>query len=183
MNLFSPKNIFLYNIPKMEDYQEIIPHIYLGGSDGAKDSSFIKKHHISIIVNCTKDIPHHFEPVFLEPIQNAPKDVQTWIYQHIPTYYRLPVDDNMKDIEIKRFYDFSIDLLPTILQHYHEGKNIFVHCLAGAQRSAGFVTMLLMNILNIPMKEAMDRIVQKRRQAFCFGTQVNFAEAIQKYHP
>jgi protein tyrosine phosphatase len=165
----------------MEDYQEIIPHIFLGGSDGAKDSSFIKNKHISIIVNCTKDIPHHFEPLFLEPIQNAPSHVQEWIYQHIPTYYRIPVDDNMKDSEINRFYDYSIEFIPTILKHYQEGKNIFIHCLAGAQRSAGFVAILLMNILQINMKEAIDRIVQKRRQAFCFGTQVNFSQAIQKY--
>ncbi len=165
----------------MEDYQEIIPQIYLGGSDGSKDSSFIKSKKISIIVNCTKDLPNHFEPLFIEPVENAPKDVQRWIGDNLPKYYRLPVDDNMKDVEIERFYEYSRKLIPTIVKHYHEGKNIFIHCLAGAQRSAGFVAMLLMTIEKKSIEEAVDTILQKRRQAFCFGMQVNFHDALLKY--
>lgn len=165
----------------MEDYQEIIKGIYLGGSDGSKDSSFIKNKKISVIVNCTKDLPNHFEPLFIEPVESAPREVQEWIYSNLPRYYKIPVDDNMKDVEIARFYEFSKNMIPTIVQHYQEGKNIFVHCLAGAQRSAGFVCMLLMTLEKINMEEAIEKITSKRRQAFCFGMQVNFHEAIQKY--
>ncbi len=165
----------------MEDYQEIIPRIYLGGSNGSKDSSFIRGKKISVILNCTKDLPNHFEPLFIEPIENAPQDVQKWIGDNLPKYYRLPVDDNMKDVEIERFYEYSRKLIPIIIKEYNEGKNIFIHCLAGAQRSAGFVAMLLMTIEKISMEDAVEKIVLKRRQAFCFGMQVNFHDAIQKY--
>lgn len=165
----------------MEDYQMIIPRIYLGGSDGSKDGLFIKNKKISVIVNCTKDLPNHFEPLFIEPVESAPKEVQEWIYHHLPKYYRIPVDDNMKDVEIARFYEFSKNMIPTIVNDYHEGKNIFIHCLAGAQRSAGFVCMLLMTLEKISMEDAIERITSKRRQAFCFGMQVNFHDAIQKY--
>jgi hypothetical protein len=165
----------------MEDYHEIIPRIYLGGSDGSKDSSFIKGKKISVILNCTKDLPNHFEPLFIEPIENAPEDVQKWIGENLPKYYRLPIDDNMKDVEIERFYEYSKKIIPIIIKHYYEGKNIFVHCLAGAQRSAAFVALLLTILEKISMEDAIDKIIKKRRQAFCFGMQINFHDAIQKY--
>lgn len=163
-----------------KDYDEIINGIFIGGSDSSKDLKFIKDNNISIIVNCTKDLPNYFEPLFLTPLEDAPNDVQIWIKNNSIKYYRLPIDDNGKKIELDNFYKFSKELIDSLVKEYNSGNKILIHCLAGAQRSCSLTLYLLMKITNKKMDEVINIILKNRKQAFCFGKQINFLESLKQ---
>lgn len=160
---------------------EIIPNLFIGGSDSSYDADFIKKANISVIINCTKDLKNHFEPIFLSPIESAPQEVQNWITANSIKYYRLPIDDNLKDSEMEAFYNLTKKLMPLIYHEYFHGKSILVHCLAGSQRSCAFVAVFLMSLLEKNFNDIKEIIVKKRPQAFFFGSQVNFQEPILRF--
>jgi protein-tyrosine phosphatase len=117
----------------MSFYNEIIPNLFLGSIEASQDEEFIKNKKISVIVNCSKDIKDTFSLNLLKPIENAPKEVQDWLFNnsYYIKYYRIPVDDNGKNSEINNFYEYTIKILNLVVNEYNNGKNILVHCLAG----------------------------------------------------
>ena len=158
---------------------EIIPRIFLGNVDASKDRDFLIRNNISVIVNCTKDLPNVYEPLFLhDSEENAPEDVKAWIYKNTIQYYRIAVDDNSREEEIQLFERECKKVLGPVLQEYKAGKSILIHCLAGSQRSASFVAIWMMILFQRRFEEIKDYIVERRNQAFLFGRQVNFQEAI-----
>ena len=83
---------------------EIMPRVFLGSVDASKDRDFLIKNNISVIVNCTKDLPNIYEPLFLhDSVENAPENVKEWIHKNTIQYYRIPIDDNSRREEIKLF--------------------------------------------------------------------------------
>jgi protein-tyrosine phosphatase len=149
----------------LEKYSKIMSKIYLGNFQAAKDAEFFKDKKIKAVLNCTKDIPNHF--------QNK-KDIE---------YMRIPIDDSLKEIDIKKLYEF----FPCIVEfiHKHAGiqkQNIFIHCYAGRQRSAGSVAAYLMAKYNMTPGEACKFIMDKRPEAFHFGLSLNFEDSLKKYH-
>ncbi len=160
---------------------EIIPNVFLSGSDASFNTEFIKKANISTIFNCTKDLQNFFEPTFLSPIESAPEEVKNWITSNTIKYYRLPIDDNLKEEEMQAFYQHTKELLPIIYHEYVHGKSILIHCLAGSQRSVAFLSVFLMYLLQKNFNEVKDMIVKKRPQAFFFGSQVNFLQPILQF--
>jgi hypothetical protein len=162
-----------------KDYDEVYPNIFIGGADASKDKQFIKEENIEIIVNCTKDLNNYFEPIFLNSIENAPLEVQNWIKNNTVKYYRLSIDDNGKKEELDNFYKLSHSLISKLEKEYQSGKRILIHCLAGAQRSCSLTAYLLMKITNKNLEEVSKLIINKRKQAFCFGKQFNFLEPLK----
>ncbi len=161
-----------------KDYDEVYPNIFIGGSDASKDKDFIKNENIEVIVNCTKDLNNVFEPIFINPIESAPIEVQNWIKNNTVKYYRLPIDDNGKKEELDNFYILSPQIIKELEKEYHSGKRILIHCLAGAQRSCSLTAYLLMKITGKKFDEVSLMIVNKRKQAFCFGKQFNFLQPL-----
>jgi protein-tyrosine phosphatase len=158
---------------------EIIPRIFLGNVDASKDRDFLIRNNISVIVNCTKDLPNVYQPIFLhDSVEDAPEDVRTWIQKNTIQYHRLAVDDNSRKEEIQYFEVECKKILYPIIQAYKEGKSILVHCLAGSQRSASFLAIWMMIMFQRRFDEVKDFIVDRRPQAFLFGRQVNFQDAI-----
>ena len=149
----------------LEKYSKIMSKIYLGNYQAAKDVEFFKDNKIKAVLNCTKDIPNHF---------HNKKDIE---------YMRIPIDDSLKEIDIKKLYEF----FPCIVEfiHKHAGiqkQNIFIHCYAGRQRSAGSVAAYLMAKYNMTPGEACKFIMDKRPEAFHFGLSLNFEDSLKKYH-
>lgn len=149
----------------LEKYSKIMSKIYLGNYQAAKDAEFFKDNKIKAVLNCTKDIPNHF---------HNKKDIE---------YMRIPIDDSLKEIDIKKLYEF----FPCIVEfiHKHAGiqkQNIFIHCYAGRQRSAGSVAAYLMAKYNMTPGEACKFIMDKRPEAFHFGLSLNFEDSLKKYH-
>jgi len=146
----------------------IIPKIWIGDVHSSQDKNFLKSNNIQIIVNCTKDLPNYYEPF---PIKDL--DAQ-FLEDNFIKYYRIPVDDNGRQEEIKNFWQFTNNIIQQVLQDYHKDKNILIHCSAGQQRSCAFVAFLLKQ-LGLTDDQAFGLIVEKRPNAFNFGKQINFA--------
>ena len=166
----------------MSFYHEIIPNLFLGSVEASTDNSFIFNKKISVIVNCSKDLKNEFQLNLLKPIEEAPIEIQEWLYNnsYYIKYYRIPIDDNGKEIEIQNFYKYTMEILHLIINEYKKGKNILVHCLAGNQRSAAFVCAFLMFYKNISLEESVKYLLDKKPNVFFFGKMINFNNALEK---
>jgi dual specificity MAP kinase phosphatase len=166
----------------MSFYNEIIPNLYLGSIEASQDNDFIFGNNISVIVNCTKDIKDTYSLNLLKPIEDAPKEVQNWLYEnsYYIKYYRIPVDDNGKESEINNFYKYTVEILNSICDEYKKGKKILVHCLAGNQRSAAFICAFLMMYNNINLDKSILYLLRKKANVFFFGKTINFKNALEK---
>lgn len=125
---------------------QIVPRIWLGGIDSAQSSKFITKNKITVIINCTKDIPFLKIP---------------GIYK-----YRVPVDDNLEPNEIASMEKWLYHILPLIDHHYKKGSVILIHCYAGMQRSAIVLFSYLYQYYTKDAAKAALLIKSKRPIAF-----------------
>lgn len=146
-----------------EDATEILPKLWLGNSKASMNSDFIRSKGIEVVFNCTKNLPFSNE---------------------IPIKYRVPVDDNLEEVEIRNMELWSTEIAYKILAEYKTGKGILVHCMAGMQRSAASVAFLLIVFLNMRALDAMRFIKEKRPIAFYpkanFGRSIDYFD--RKFH-
>jgi hypothetical protein len=137
----------------------IIPRLWLGNKAAAADANFIRENNITVIVNASKNIPFIDNPVIRK--------------------YRVPVDDNLEDVEINNMTLWSPEIVYNLLKEYNAGNTILVHCAAGMQRSAAIVAMFLIVLKNMSAADAIQYIKSKRRIAFFPG--VNFKRSIYAF--
>lgn len=137
---------------------EIIPRLWLGNAKASMDEDFIRQHNIIVVFNCTKNLP--FSPM-------------------IPIKYRIPVDDNREEQEIRNMELWSGEIAYKMMHEYIEGKTILVHCAAGMQRSAASVAFFLIALLKLRALDAMRMIKEKRRVAFF--PRANFGRSIDYF--
>lgn len=142
---------------------EIIPRLWLGNAKSSMDEDFIRRNNITVVFNCTKNLP--FSPI-------------------IPVKYRVPVDDNLEEEEIRNMELWSTEIAYKIIYEYMEGNTVLVHCAAGMQRSAASVAFMLIAYYKMRAGDAMNFIKQKRNIAFY--PRANFGRSIEyfdrKYH-
>jgi atypical dual specificity phosphatase len=137
---------------------EILPRLWLGNIKASADTDFLQQHHINAVFNCTKDLP----------------------FASLPTRkYRLAVDDNLEDVEIRNMELWAPEAVLLAIDEYNKGGRILVHCFAGAQRSAAVVAMMLIVLKNIHADEAIAFVKSRRSVAFFPG--VNFRRAIHAF--
>jgi len=139
---------------------EIIPRIWLGSFQSARDEKWLSDHGIQVVFNCTKDLP--FIPC---------KTVELRI--------RVPVHDNLEPSEILFLTKHSSSTAFEIVKHWKAGKIILIHCAAGMQRSAACVAFFLITVLKIHTEEAIAYI--KQRRPIAFHPSANFLDAIVYY--
>ncbi len=141
---------------------EILPGLWLGSRVAALDPTFMAEKNIKAVFNCTKDIP------FEGSVQRR---------------YRVPVDDNLQNEEIKNLETWSYEIVYKIASEYRrareEGGGILVHCAAGMQRSAASVAMYLIATQNMTADEAIQFIKSKR--SIAFFPVANFERAIRGF--
>ena len=141
-----------------EDATEILPNLWLGNVRASMDENFIRTKKIQVVFNCTKNLP----------------------FCHlIPVKYRVPVDDNLEEDEIRNMQLWSSEITFKMLSEYTSGKPILVHCMAGMQRSAASLAMMLIVYKNIHAQEAMKMIKDRRNIAFLPSP--NFLRSIQYF--
>jgi dual specificity phosphatase 12 len=142
---------------------EIIPRLWLGNAKASMDEDFIRQKNITVVFNCTKNLP--FSPM-------------------IPIKYRIPVDDNLEEEEIRNMELWSSEISYKMMTEYVEGKTILVHCMAGMQRSAASVAFFLISYLKMRALDAMKMIKEKRMVAFYpranFGRSIDYFD--RKFH-
>jgi protein-tyrosine phosphatase len=139
----------------MNNADEILPGLWLGNYQASQDDIFLRSKGIDIVFNCTKDLP--FNPL-------------------IHTRYRLPVDDNLQEDEIRNMELWSYEVIYKLVRESKKEKPILVHCAAGMQRSAAVVAMYLIVMRNMTWEQAKRYIQQRRAIAFTPGP--NFERAI-----
>ena len=137
---------------------EILPNLWLGNLKAAHSEEFLKKHHITLVINCSRDIPF---------LANSTKNI------------RISVNDNLEKSEIHRLYNYFSKAVDVIHDNLNDLQTILVHCYAGRQRSASLVAAYLMKYADMNYKEAINIIRSKRAVAFTPG--VNFEEALIKF--
>jgi dual specificity phosphatase 12 len=146
-----------------DDANEVIPRLWLGNAKASMNEDFIQHHNIQVVFNCTKNLP--FSPI-------------------IPIKYRIPVDDNLEEEEIRNMELWSGEIALKIMVEYSQGKTILVHCMAGMQRSAASVAFMLIAYHKMRALDAMRLIKEKRRIAFYpranFGRSIDYFD--RKYH-
>jgi len=153
---------------------EIIDRLWIGDVKSSEDKDFLKNEKIDVIVNCTKDLPNHFEPFSYREI---PNDV---VENYFIKYFRVPCDDNGKESEIDNFYRETHKVIDDVQKLYNSNKRLLIHCMAGQQRSCSFA-LCLMSRIGISKSSAFLTIVQKRQSAFNFGLEVHFKRAIDEF--
>jgi len=138
---------------------EIVERLWLGDAHASQDETFLRSQHIDAVFNCTKDLP-------FSPLQNL-------------VYYRVPLDDNLEEVEIRNAGLWSSEIALKIMKHYQKGDRILVHCFAGRQRSAASMAMFLILLKGFTTDQAITFIRQKRPVAFMPGA--NFERSIRMF--
>jgi dual specificity phosphatase 12 len=145
----------------------IMPRLYLGNFQAAKDREFFQQKNIKAVLNCTKavDIPNHFAHI---------KDIE---------YMRIPVDDSLKQKDFDLMYQYMPAAVEFIHKHVDVQKNnILIQCYAGRQRSAACVAAYLISKHKMTPREACKLILEKRPEAFHYGHSLNFDQTLEKYY-
>ena len=135
---------------------EIIPRLWLGNVRASQDEDFIRRENIDVIFNCTKDLPFLYD---------------------IPKQYRVPVDDNLQEEEIRNLKLWSPEIAHKLLTLYNQGHTILVHCYAGMQRSAACVAIFLIALKHMNGQDAMKYI--RSRRSVAFQPRANFGRSIE----
>ncbi len=168
----------MYNL----DVQEILPNIFLGDFQTSQNIDFIKSKKINLIVNCSTSLPCTLKPDYLlTPVEYAPQNIREWIQENSVKYIRFPIENSMDNDVITNFYDYSIQMLPLILQKYKNNSVILIHCKDGLQVSASLMIIIIMVLLKINIKDALDFLLSKKPNAFFNGRHVNFLDAIERF--
>lgn len=139
------------------DADLIIPGLWLGNRKASMDENFLKKNNIECVFNCTKDQPFHSQ---------------------IKRRYRVPVDDNLRQEEIRNMELWSYEIVYKLTKEHKQG-NVLVHCHAGMQRSAAVVAMYLIANYNMKKENVIPFIREKR--SIAFWPFANFEKSIQGF--
>jgi hypothetical protein len=142
------------SFPFKNDADLILPGLWLGNGKASMDEEFLRKNNISVVFNCTKDLPFH---------------------SIIKRRYRVPVDDNLQAEEIRNLELWSYEIIYKLTKE-HNLNNVLVHCYAGMQRSAAVVAMYLIAHKKMKTDEAISYLKEKR--PIVFLPYPNFYDAI-----
>ena len=141
-----------------DDANEILHNLWLGNARASMDEQFINDKQIEVVFNCTKNLP--FSPM-------------------IPIKYRIPVDDNLEEQEIRNMELWSSEIAFKITTEYKQGRRILVHCMAGMQRSAASIAFMLIAHLHMHATDAMKMI--KDIRTIAFHPRANFGRSIEYF--
>jgi protein tyrosine phosphatase len=158
--------------------------LWLGNYKSALDYNFLKKNKISIIINCTPDIP--FIYTMLDTDNNDFVNFES---------IRIPIHDNSSDKENQILLANLKDTIDFIhFKFFKQHKNILIHCAAGVSRSASVMAAFIFDTVKKDknkydknlndsqiMKNVISYIVKKRPRAFFYGSKLNFKKALDTY--
>ncbi len=148
-------------IRQHNDADLVRPRLWLGNFNAARDPEFLARNHISVVFNCSKNLE----------FADAPS---------IKHRYRIPIDDNLAPAEIGNLTKWAPEAIYLLLQEYHNGANILVHCAAGMQRSAATVAMFLIATEGMNPEQAIAAV--KERRPIAFFQNANFKESIEAFY-
>ena len=137
---------------------EVLPHLWLGNRNAALDQKWLEEKQINAVFNCSKDISF--------ALGNR-------------SLYRIPVDDNLQDEEIRNLELWSWEATYKVANELKKGNRVLVHCAAGMQRSAAVVAMFCVSQFRCSADEAIAFV--KRRRPVAFLGNANFYRSIKGF--
>jgi protein tyrosine/serine phosphatase len=138
------KSLTIINkIASIDDYNMIIPNLYLGNIKAANDIDFLKKYNILAIVNCTEN--DNFSNYFKDKLK-----------------FRLCIKDSKDANNMNKFQNDIIDSINFIEESLNNNKPVFVHCYWGLMRSATVIAAYLIKKYNISKLDAINIIKEQR---------------------
>ena len=159
-----PQTLNIVNrIGMIDDYNMIIPNLYLGNYKMASNLDFLNKHNIQCIINCTEDV--EFDPYF----DNKHK-------------LRLDINDSKESDNINSFKEKIINSIDFIDNCLEENKPVYVHCYYGLMRSATVISAYLIKKYKIPKELSINIVKEQRPRAlsslYNFNEVLDFVEGI-----
>ena len=134
------------SIGNIDNYNLIVPNLYLGNINSANDVEFLKKNKIEAIINCTKEEP--FNSYFDDKLK-----------------LRLYINDSKEDDNIEQFKTDIINTINFIEDAILLNKAVYVHCYWGLMRSATVVAAYLIKRYSMTHLEAISFIKEQRPRA------------------
>lgn len=109
------------NVNKGPKFNNIVSgQIWLGNMKSALNPQFLKDNNISVIINCSVDIPFIFD--ITDPHEFGISELET---------FRIPVYDSLLEDDIRIMEQYLSKVLPFLLKKLlKEKKNILIHCHA-----------------------------------------------------
>ncbi len=148
----------------VNNYDQILPQLYLGNIESSKDINFLKNNNINAIVNCTENEP--FNEYFND--ENKFK-------------LRIDIKDSRDSENIQLFYTKIHDSVIFIEDQIHnKNNNVLVHCYWGFMRSATIIACYLIKRYNFLPNEAIQFIQDRRYMAL--NKFYNFNDIINRYY-
>ena len=129
--------VFISKNEQQFTLDKILPNIYIGNVEAAKDLSLLKKNNIKNIINVTDDKQNFFENNFV--------------------YFRVAIKD--RRTKSKQMSDY----VPKVIKFIDECEgNILIHCNAGTSRSATILLCYIMYSLKLSLKESFQYVIERR---------------------
>lgn len=147
--------------------REILPGLWIGSKADSQSFTFLHKHRIALVVNCTADLPTTL-PEFMGL-----------------RCVRVPVDDAPS--ESNKFARAVPAALFGINEALKSGQGVLVHCFAGVSRSSSVVACYLMKKFprQFPALDSAIAFIQRRKpetfKSAGNDAMVNFRTALKRF--
>ena len=148
-------------IANIDDYNLIIPNLYLGNIKNANNIDFLKENDIQAIVNCTEN--EEFNEYFIDKSK-----------------YRLSINDSKNENNINKFKNDIFDVIYFIEENLNNNKKVYVHCYWGLMRSATVIAGYLIYKYKLSIKDSINIIQEQRPKALV--SFYNFNEVLEYVH-
>jgi protein-tyrosine phosphatase len=145
-------------VANIDDYNLIIPNLYLGNIKNSSNVNFLIEKNIQAIINCTEDEP--FDEYFDDKLK-----------------LRVKVNDSKEPENILEFKSQIVNAINFIDECIDNNKAVYVHCYWGLMRSATVIACYLIKKYNISSKDAINIVKEQRN--FALMSIYNFNEVLE----
>ncbi|KAF8923301.1 hypothetical protein BGZ58_003109 [Dissophora ornata] len=123
-----------FDVRTIREMQEVLPGLYLGGSQPSESKEYMKAYGVTHILQITDINTPRFPGEFIYKIIPVPDMDETNLIKHFP--------------DTNKFIDGALE----------RGGKVLVHCQAGASRSVTIVCAYLMKTKNLSAEDALSTV-------------------------
>ena len=105
----------------MEDFNEIVPHLFISNWDTSNNINFIQEKNIKAVITLEMSL--------------KPAEIVRYYKMHNIDFIHIRINDSENE-DISKYFEDTFDF---IREHLNKGENVLVHCAAGISRSATII--------------------------------------------